>query len=251
MKSFAVTVLFLILLSFSVFAQKRQTDREFDGLKGAVKSVLTERADYRNISKKSGEINRRRESEITYDAKGSRLTWKYYDYRSGDLFDSVRYQLLDGDKISIYEKVDSPNRITAKIDAPEKSANPDSRYTYKLKYKFDDAGNVREEAWYQTDGKLWLRYVYNAKDNQTEELVYDADGKLNQKMIHIYDAKQNETETVFYDVKTDKPDGAEFFQYLEFDAKGNWTKRIVSESDGKSRSLIQSRELMYRTLTYY
>ena len=63
--------------------------------------------------------------------------------------------------------------------------------------------------------------------------------------------RQNEIESVFYDVKTDAPDGREFFKYLEFDANGNWTKKIVSESDGKSRSLIQNREVLYRTLTYY
>jgi len=238
-------------MSLFVFAQQRQTDRDFDGLKGAVKSVVTERADFKNSAAKSGETNRRRESEITYDEKGNRLTWKIYDYRSGDLFESVRYALIDGDKVSIEEEVDSPNKITGTIAGQKKPKKSDPRYTYKLKYKYDAGGNVSEESWIQNDGELWLRYVYKVKGNQTEELVYDREGKLNQKIIHIYDDQKNEIETVFYDVQTDKPDGKEFFQYLEFDAQGNWTKRIVSESDGKNRSPVQSRETMFRTLTYY
>jgi len=43
-------------------------------------------------------------------------------------------------------------------------------------------------------------------------------------------------------------------EIIDFIAAGTTpknAKRIVSESDGKSRSLIQNREVMYRTLTYY
>jgi hypothetical protein len=79
------------------------------------------------------------------------LTWKNYDYLNGNLFESVIYSRIDGDKVSVYKEVKNPNKITA--DAPNgKPKKPfDPRYDYKFKYKYDRNGNVSEEAWYQSN----------------------------------------------------------------------------------------------------
>ncbi len=154
MKLLTTTIVFILFLSFSVLAQKQKNDRETDGFKGLVKSVLTERANLKKTSGKLVESNRRPESESTYDKSGNHLTWKDYDYTTGNLFDSVIYSRVDGDKVSIFEEVENPNKITQIISAPsDKSTKPsDTRYSYKFKYKYDRDGNVSEEAWYQSNG---------------------------------------------------------------------------------------------------
>jgi Txe/YoeB family toxin of Txe-Axe toxin-antitoxin module len=180
------------------------------------------------------------------------LTWKTYDYLTGTLFDSVIYSRVDGDKVAIYEEVENPNKITT-ISAPDKKQiKPfDPRYTNKFRYKYDSDGNVSEEAWYQSDDSLWLRYVYKIKGNQKEELVYSKDGSLDQKYVYTLDNKGNEIEALFYDTKKNKIESKETYEYLEFDAKGNWTKRITSEGDKESKFVVKPREVLYRTLTYF
>ena len=203
-------------------------------------------------SDKLVESKRRPESEYTYDKIGNRLTWKSYDYLSGTLFDSVIYSRIDRDKVSIYEEVENPNKITALAAPNDKPKKPfDPQYDYKFKYKYDSDGNVSEEAWHQSNGDLWLRYVYNFKGNQREELVYSADGSLNQKYVYTLDNKGNEIEMFVYDTETNNPEGKETYKYLEFDAKGNWTKRITSEGDEESKFIVKPREVLYRTLTYF
>jgi hypothetical protein len=252
MKLLTITIVFILLVSFNVLAQNKKTDRETDGLKGSVKSVLTEIANLKKISGKLVESDRRHKEAINYDSNGNRLTWKTYDYLSGALFDSVTYTHVDGDKVSIYEEVNNPNKITqittVPDDKPTKSSDP--YLSYKFKYKYDSNGNVSEEAWYQS-GSLWLRYVYNYKGNQKEELVYSADGSLNQKYVYTLDDKGNEIEMLSYDTEKNKLEGKETYKYLEFDAKGNWTKRITSEGDEESKFVVKPREVLYRTLTYF
>jgi Txe/YoeB family toxin of Txe-Axe toxin-antitoxin module len=254
MKSLTLTIILLLLLPLSVFAQVPKTDRETDGLKGSVKSVVTEIANLKKTSKgKLVESNRRNEEAITYDSGGNRLTWKTYDYVSGLLFESVTYKRIDGDKVAVYEEVENPNKIEQIIstteDSPANKADP--RYSYKFKYKYDDNGNVSEEAWYHSNDALWLRYVYRLQSNQREELVYSADGSLNQKYVHTLDDKGNSVEMLAYDTESNKLESKETYEYLEFDAKGNWTKRITSEGDKKSKFVTRPREVLYRKLTYF
>ncbi len=252
MKLLTTTISFVLLLSLSVLAQKQKTDRETDGLKGLIKSVFTERADLKKTSGKSVESKRKSESEYTYDKIGNRLTWKSYDYLSGTLFDSVIYSRIDGHKVSIYKEIENPSKITAMSAPSDKPQKPfDTRYNYKFKYKYDSDGNVSEEAWIQSNGDLWLRYVYNFKGNQREELVYSADSSLNQKYLYTLDDKGNEIEMLAYDTETNKLEGKETYKYLEFDAKGNWTKRITSEGDDETKFVVKPREFLYRKLTYF
>lgn len=250
-KLLTYTIALILLFSFYALGQNRKSDRETDGLKGLVKAVFTERTDLKKTSGKLTESKRRPESEYSYDKIGNRLTWKNYDYSSGHLFESVIYSRIDGDKVSIYEEVENPNKITAVAPNGKPQKPFDPRYDYKFKYQYDRNGNVSEEAWYQSNGELWLRYVYNFKENQREELVYSADGSLNQKYIYTLDGKGNEIEMLVYDAESNKLEGKETYKYLELDAKGNWTKRITSEADEETNFVLKPREALYRKITYF
>jgi Txe/YoeB family toxin of Txe-Axe toxin-antitoxin module len=74
---------------------------------------------------------------------------------------------------------------------------------------------------------------------------------LNQKYVYTLDAKGNEIEMLAYDTETKKLESTETYEYLEFDAKGNWTKRVTSYGNKKAKFVAKPREVLYRTLTYF
>lgn len=254
MHKFLVPYLFCLPLFTSVaFGQVKQTDREFEGLKGKVKSVLTERADAKTKSGKVVETKRRKVSDLLYDSDGGTSVLKNYDWNSGELSDTDTYLQIDGDKAFKTEM--GPAAITgtfAEQPPDAKASKPwDPRYDYRFKYKYDNRGRIVESTMWQGDGDLWLRYRYEYAEGERRELVYDAEGALNQKYIYKLDAKGNEIELITYDAATGKIEGKEKYEYLGFDAQGNWTKRIEYEADSDSGFKFKLREVKYRRLIYY
>lgn len=79
MKRAALSIALLALLPTAAPAQRRETDRDVDGLKGTVSSVVTEVASYKLVSGESVEQSRRPSEQITYDPGGNRLELKEYD----------------------------------------------------------------------------------------------------------------------------------------------------------------------------
>jgi hypothetical protein len=232
-------------------AQKNQTDREMAELKGPVKAVVSQETTLKESSGKLRESDRRPASEVTYDADGNLLHSKLYE--GGALFDSVKYGRLDGDKVSTSEDVQNPSVFIT--DAPasaKKSGRPyDTRYTYKYKYKYDDQGRVVEEAMYQSNGDLWMRTKYKFNGNRREELVYNENGSLSQKYVYTLDDKGNPVEELSYDTDKDAVESKETYQYVEFDAHGNWTKRITSEGERENKFSMKPTKVTYRTITYF
>ena len=251
MKRLILALLLTSLLFLTALAQRQKTDRETDGFKGAVRTVLTEEAKLRDDSGKLAEYDRKPESEVTYDASGNRASRKGYDY-TGALFESVNYSRVDGDKVAVYGEVENKNSIVVEMPTPANrpKRRSDSRYTYKFKYKYDSDGNVSEESWYQNDDSLWLKYVYKLKSNRREELVYSADGSLNQKYVYTLDEKGNEVEMLIYDTEKNSVESKETYKYEEFDSKGNWTKRITSEGEKESNFSLKPSKITYRKITY-
>ncbi len=241
---------FVLLSCLDLSAQNRQSDREFQGLKGKVKSVLTERADANMKGRKLIESKRRKQQSISFHPDGSASTNEDFAWDSGDLRELNKYFKVDGDKA--LTSTFGPGAIFIIATPPDKPSKPrDPRYQFKLKYKHDDRGRITEESWLQNDGDLWLRYVYEYAAGERRELVYDADGALNQRYIYKLDAKGNEIEMISYDVATGEIEGKEKYEYLRFDRQGNWSKRIEYEANSDSKFKFRVREVKYRTFTYY
>jgi hypothetical protein len=110
---------------------------------------------------------------------------------------------------------------------------------------------VGEEAMHQSNGSPWLRYVYKFKGDRREELVYNGKGALNQKYVYTLDDKGNVVEQLFYDAAKDSVEAKETYQYVEFDDRGNWTKRVTSEGERESKFAMKPSEVTYRTITYF
>ena len=252
MKLSISAIILTLLISLSALAQKQQSDREADGFKGAVKTVVIEEAKLEDDSGRLVEYDQKLESEVAYDADGNRVSGKAYDY-TGALFESVSYRRVNGDKVAIYGDVENQNSIVVEMPVPANQAKrkSDSQYTYKFKYKYDRNGNVSEEAWFQNDGSLWLKYVYKIKGNRKEELVYSADGSLNQKYAYTLNDKGNEVEMLLYDAHKDSVESKETYKYVEFDSKGNWTKRITSEGEKESNFSLKPSKVTLRKFSYF
>lgn len=232
-------------------AQSKQSDRQFDGLKGAVKSVLVERADAKINSRNVVESKKRKVEFVEYEATGRRLKWQTYHWQSGTLFDSTSYKWVNGEKLSISEEVESKDRITVLVPDSLARKPADPSYDFKLKYKYDTAGRVTEESWWKNDGDLWLRYEYLPIEGGRQEFVYDAKGDLNQKYKYLTDSKGNDVEMISYSTETGQVGGKEKYEYSAFDSFGNWTKRVEWEADKEGKFVYKLREVKFRTFIYF
>ncbi len=239
----------IVLLAAGVCAQIKQSDREFEGFKGRVKTVLTETADAKMKARKLVEKKRRNHKYMTFRPDGSCSVYKLFHWETGELFETNNYIQVDGEKASVIEMGPSAMIGDAPGGRPRKPSDP--RYDYKYRYKYDGQGRIAEQAMWQSNGDLWLRYVYEYSNGERRELVYDEKGDLNQKYTNILDGKGNVSEMIVYDTDSDKISGKEKYEYLQFDPHGNWTKRIEYEADNDNGFEYKIREVKYRTLTYY
>lgn len=237
-----------MLLAVGVFAQIKQSDREFEGLKGGVKTVLTETADAKMKSGKLVETKRRNHKYMAFRQEGSCSAYKLFHWETGELFETNTYIQVDGEKASVIKMGTAGIIGDAPGDRIVKPADP--RYDYKYRYKYDGQGRITEESMWHSNGDLWLRYTYEYSNGERRELVYDAKGELNQKYTNVIDAKGNVSVMVAYDTDSDKISGKEKYEYLQFDPHGNWTKRIEYEAGNDTGFEYKIREVKYRSLTY-
>ena len=230
-------------------AQRPGTDASDEGLRGNVKTVLTEIED---LSGKWPVQGRNRNSFDTFNEQGNQLKNDFYDYR-GNLFQVSVYGFIDGSRVSasrtIRREYDPPPMV---IGPPPGSGvkKSDPRYQYRFEFKYDDKKRLTEKTWFHSNGNVWLRYVYKFSGSQKEELVYSEDGSLNRRYLSTLDDKGNVVEKTFFE-----PDGSirtkESYKY-EFDSKGNWTKRTTSKVVTKDgRQQLEPYSVYYRTITYY
>ena len=237
MKQVSLALLMLSLTAVSAFAQKQQSDREFQGFKGAVKSVTIERAKLTKSGDTTVEAARQPYKMHTFDTDGNLILDKAYDHR-GEEFDLRTYSYVDGERV-VKHDVLSKNVI---VGTSKKPGPDERRYSAKIKYKYDSQGRRIEKAWLHPDGRPALRYVYKLEGNRKEVSVYRDDNSFSHGYVDTVDDKGNEVEST--DVLPNRPSGVKTkYTYLEFDSQGNWTKRTESRGD--------SSWMTYRAITFY
>jgi len=232
---------------------KRQTtDAQEDNLKGKVKTVTSESEDLSGTWQTQG----RKLSEITdFDENGNRIKQLLYDSNALPFEVSV-YGYIDGKRVSDYEMIKLEERPIIMAITPNKNqerTKPDPRYKFSFEYKYT-SGKLTEKKWIQSNGDLWIKYVYNHKGNQIEEIVYSQNGKLNQKYLSTLDNKGNEIESVEFDAFGNPSEIKSKYsvKYDSYDKKGNWTKKTTSKviiENGKE--VYKPMYINYQTITYY
>ncbi|MBC7909439.1 MAG: hypothetical protein H7Y30_03000 [Pyrinomonadaceae bacterium] len=241
-----LSIAVLLLCSLSIFAQQRQSEREFDGLRGAVKSVVTESAKLLTVNGKQVEEEKQIGSVITYDMAGNEIKAEFYQDGSPQRV-SVYFD-LDGDRAIKTEELRPLNLGRGGIGGGHGNPNvkPDPRFTVKLRYKFDAQGKRIEQTVINNVGNTTSRKVhkYDAKGNLKESTTYLGEQKVNQT-FYKSDDKGN-----FIEISVE-PDSKYFYTYLEFDEKGNWTKRTIKSVFKRKDKTSEYFRVNYRKISYH
>jgi hypothetical protein len=229
-------------------ARRAGTDAADEGLRGRIKTVLTESEDLSGTWSVQG---RKRNWFDSYNEQGNLTRREFYDYR-GNLMDITVYGYIDGNRVSSSKTIEheyNPPPISIGITAGAKKSDP--RYDRKFDFKYDDKKRLTEKTFFQSNDDVWLRYVYKYSGNQREELVYTSEGVLNQRYLEVLDDKGNEMAYTSFETRDGSVRSRQVYKY-EFDSHGNWIKRTAQKvvtRDG--RDVFEPDNLYYRTITYY
>lgn len=223
-------------------------DATEEGLRGPVKSVLTESEDLSGTWSVQG---RKRNWFDSYNERRNLTRRESYDYR-GNLSSIAVYGYIEGSRVTYSKKIEHEyNPPPMVVGAAPSAKKSDPRYHYKFEFKYDEKKRLTEKTWLHSNGNVWLRYVYKYTGNQREELVYSADGTLNQQYSTVLDDKGNKIEQTIYETRDGSILSKQSYKY-EFDANGNWIKRTalkVVSKDG--RESLEPDNVYYRMITYY
>jgi hypothetical protein len=227
--------------------QRVGTDATDEALRGPIKNVLTESEDSSGTWSVQG---RKRNWFDSYNEQGNLTRREFYDYR-GNLSEITVYGYIDGNRVSSSKNIEheyNPPSISVGIASGAKKSDP--RYDRKFEFKYDDKKRLTEKTWFQSNGDVWLRYVYKYSGNQREELVYTSEGVLNQRYMDVLDDKGNEIEQTIFE-QNGSVRLRQVYKY-EFDSHGNWIKRTAQRfvtRDG--REILEPDNVYYRTINYY
>jgi len=254
MKNIFIAAVVLFLFA-PVFAQTKMTDREFDNLKGKVKSVTIQEAEVVKKRDKEMEEPRNIMEERYYDKSGNII--KTLDNVTNDL---NIYTFIDGDKTYKKTKTKLPKftppktTISGRVNNSNEAKPTDERYTFKFKYKYDAQGRVIEEKWYLNTGILWVKsiYEYDDKGRMIKESYYDEE-KLNSTQTYKYDDKGIELESIHDLASIEGEYGLTVNSYndYQFDVQGNWVKRTETTTYKREGKVTASKTAYYRKITYH
>ena len=225
-------------------APRDGSDASDEGLRGGVKSVLTESQDLSGTWQVQG---RNRDSFATYNQQGNKLRSESYDSK-GNLDTITVYGYIDGGRVASFKSIRQEyNPPPGSVATAGSKSDP--RYQHRFAFKYDEKKRLIEKTSFKSTGEVWVRHVYKYNGNQREELLYTGDGSLRWRALSALDDKGNEVKQTF------EGEGAEplkeSFTY-EFDSKGNWIKKTTSRlvmKDGREQ--FEPYSVVFRTITYY
>lgn len=245
------------------------TDAQDHGLKGKIKQVVVEREQYIGANLFGF---RTLVSVNDYNEQGNLVKSVLY---GNDLPFSVRvYGYMNGERVfRTLEKDYGVVLVTSdpkQKDTVMKSSKPPQPKIYKIKYKYNDAGQLTEMQVVQEGGKELEKFSYKIKDKKVEHNFTDFMGLIKFKTISSMDDSGNiveETlfspgvpETVYYrdadkNLQSDQKSTLkeEKFSYkYEFDEQGNWKKKTKFQVVKENGKLVEKPvEAIYRTVISY
>jgi TonB family protein len=233
-----------LLLTSSVAAQKKKTDREHDGFFGPVHTIIEEGAALIGTPDKPIEGARYRLESRTYDL-------------NGNLIEKIVYGGVGGKEVidrAVYSSDSEGNRIensyTGGSGIPDPSASqpppvkedrgPDGSYLYRHVFRYDDKGNRIEESVYRGGGAFVYKveYEYNGNGQLVKRQTKQSDGTIN-KVSYSY------LNAVITPLAETRNNGEKVKYDYGLDQQGNWVLRLafIDHKKGGEKST--------RTITYY
>jgi hypothetical protein len=228
---------------------KAKTDLEDRNLKGRIKSVLNEAA---NFGVKDSLKQKKPTLLEEFDEKGNLLKAVEYD-SYGEVSKIKVYGYVAGKRVSRIGSVESessPGGIALNFPASGKADNRfDEHYVYKYL-----GGNLVEELTYLNDTMLISRTRYAYLKNKKETSYFDGGAKAFRRVSAELDEKGNEVKLTIFEPEGRKYNALDPYEikYDSFDAQGNWTQRTVSKFYGlQGQGKYFAEAVEYRTIIYY
>lgn len=268
MKQICISLSILLLFTFTANCQSKIADPKvtasnpqkpldivLEGFKGKVKTVTIEEAELVKKAEKFVELKRKMKEVIEFNESGFLKEKIDYERGSKDTF-----QFIDGYKTikaSYFQRPDSEDSCRTSITAlaiDQSNESTDSRYNTRFKYKFDEAGRVKEEIIYLSSGDLWLREVFShdSKGLRNKIARFEGNGNKPYEQIFTFDSNGNEIEMKYDYPEPDEEDAIFAYSDYQFDTNGNWTKRTKSKvTIKKGKRIVTPMSVVYRTITYY
>lgn len=236
-------------LPLSTGMRRPESDAASQNLKGKVRSVF-----YENQVSSGPETGnpRIKSAEGHFDEFGNLVKTVVYNYLRlpGEI---AVYGYIDDKRVSAakyirYESQPPPMAPAARPGAK----SPDNRYQRRYEYKYDEKGRPVETVTYDNRDSVVNRVVITSNGNAEERVTYNFFGELSWRTLTTYDDKGNPIEEIALDPKTRERKSVTSYQYLEFDAKGNWTKLVKTYSWLGSKTPPEKHiTSQYRTIAYY
>jgi hypothetical protein len=258
LKVYSATSLLCLLMAISVSAQARKSDTQHDGLAAQVRSVRSEIAKFSCKSGNCVEGSRSLASIIDYGPDGY-LTHAIVP--GIQPYHSFVYT-ANGDRLERQSSI----RITKPITTSDFGfpSEPYTNTTfYRWTFKHDRLGNRIEEARYKRTSQALagstimavvligrLGYKYGEDGRKTEMSYYNSDGSLKRKVVYEYGDQGSIT--IEAEVSGNGKSVSKRYYSYEYDGKGNWIKRTTSMwLNEKGASFYLPVEVEYRDITYY
>lgn len=102
-------------------------------------------------------------------------------------------------------------------------------------YSYDEFGNVTEEIYYDSSGKILdiYQYLYNESGQMTKTVCYNDDGSVSRTCDYVYDESGNQTSLVWVSYYGDNNTFRYEYKYDNtYNENGYITERILYVSDG-------------------
>ena len=255
-------IFFVMIFCLAVPAQKKVTDREIEGLKGAVKTVFGDYMVTYSTSDQT-ELNKRvKETEHYFDKDGAltRILFPFSNYKQV-------YSLIDGFKTfkgsSIKENAEPENQynvgksIDGKKEKPDekngKLVPPDERFDLKIVYEYDANGKVETEKTYRNNGKFWgsITYKYDKNGRVREDLRKETNATIRFTYKYNDEGYLIETLGIYeFNIRVTTNERTVYSDY-KVDPQGNWTQRKAMWTSKTQDRFYASTKINYRTIEYY
>lgn len=195
-------------------------------------------------------------SRVTFDATGNMLNSESYA-EDGRPMEKAAYRYVGGIKVAEGEIIVptitiDPALLPSKpgYALPVPPPNAMMPMSQKFRYKYDARGNVSERV-IEERGEVTQRIVYTLKADRKETRWFDSGGQSIGRQVERLDARGNPVENTEYNLVDEKTEAVVFktsYTAYEFDAQGNWVKRLKTESGGDGP---EGRKVEHRTVTYF
>ena len=177
--------------------------------------------------------------------KDQRVQNELLEFNNGQLITKNVFYDYESDEPELMEKmIYKYNEQGLLIEINEYWGN--GSYCGKETYEYNDQNLRTEEYWYNSDDKVSHHYhmEYDETGNEILWVSFNADGTESSRHEHTYNTDiTNENGLEFYIYHDEW--GYVTYEYVTFDKKGNWTKRIAHNPETNESLYITERKINY------